>query len=86
MSSKPARKPASASQSTNPFTILSTLSSRYAETTPSRTKLIDAFLAFLVLTGITQFLYCVVAGNYVCPSPREKAIGKRGADKWGIAI
>ena len=37
----------------------------YMEHTPQRTKLIDVFLAFLVLVGGLQFLYCVLAGNYV---------------------
>ncbi|KAH6845374.1 DAD family protein [Chaetomium sp. MPI-CAGE-AT-0009] len=36
----------------------------YAATTPQRTKLLDAFLAFLVAAGGLQFAYCVLAGNY----------------------
>ena len=35
------------------------------DTTPQRTKLIDVFMTFLVLVGGLQFLYCVLAGNYV---------------------
>lgn len=38
----------------------------YLDTTPQRTKLIDLFMAFLVVVGGLQFLYCVIAGNYVC--------------------
>jgi len=37
----------------------------YTKTTPQRTKLLDAFMAFLVAVGALQFLYCVLAGNYV---------------------
>jgi oligosaccharyltransferase complex subunit epsilon len=37
----------------------------YVDETPQRTKLIDAFMAFLVVVGALQFLYCVLAGNYV---------------------
>lgn len=33
--------------------------------TPQRVKLIDAFMAFLVVVGGLQFVYCVVVGNYV---------------------
>ena len=33
--------------------------------TPQRIKLIDVFMAFLVVVGGVQFLYCVLAGNYV---------------------
>lgn len=38
---------------------------QYAATTPQRTLLLDAFMAFLVLIGVIQFVYCVLAGNYV---------------------
>ena len=37
----------------------------YLDTTPQRTKLIDIFMAFLVAVGGLQFVYCVIAGNYV---------------------
>jgi len=37
----------------------------YQDKTPQRTKLIDAFLGFLVVVGALQFVYCVLAGNYV---------------------
>ncbi|KAI1265996.1 defender against death DAD protein [Xylariaceae sp. FL1019] len=36
----------------------------YQKTTPQRTKLIDVFMAFLVIVGGLQFVYCVLAGNY----------------------
>jgi len=36
----------------------------YLDTTPQRTKLIDVFMVFLVVVGVLQFVYCVIAGNY----------------------
>ncbi|KAI1083028.1 defender against death DAD protein [Whalleya microplaca] len=36
----------------------------YKKATPQRTKLIDAFMAFLVVVGGLQFVYCILAGNY----------------------
>ncbi|KAI4120818.1 MAG: hypothetical protein LQ347_007022 [Umbilicaria vellea] len=36
----------------------------YLKSTPQRVKLIDVFMAFLVVVGGLQFVYCVVAGNY----------------------
>jgi len=36
----------------------------YQQKTPQRTKLIDSFLAFLVVVGALQFVYCVIGGNY----------------------
>src|SRR5205809_4879762 len=38
---------------------------KYTENTPQRVKLIDFFMAFLVVVGVLQFVYCVLAGNYV---------------------
>lgn len=45
--------------------VVSNLVNHYVKNTPQRTKLIDAFMAFLVAVGALQFLYCVLAGNYV---------------------
>ncbi|KAJ9164936.1 Dolichyl-diphosphooligosaccharide--protein glycosyltransferase subunit OST2 [Coniochaeta hoffmannii] len=44
--------------------VVGTVWNHYLEDTPQRTKLIDAFMAFLVVVGALQFLYCVLAGNY----------------------
>jgi oligosaccharyltransferase complex subunit epsilon len=38
----------------------------YVQKTPQRMKLIDAFMAFLIVVGGLQFVYCVIGGNYVC--------------------
>lgn len=38
----------------------------YVDQTPQRVKLLDAFMAFLIVVGVLQFVYCVIAGNYVC--------------------
>src|SRR5947207_4284370 len=38
---------------------------KYVENTPQRVKLIDVFMAFLVVVGVLQFAYCILAGNYV---------------------
>lgn len=37
---------------------------KYQEITPQRTKLVDTFLGFLVVVGVLQFIYCIIAGNY----------------------
>jgi hypothetical protein len=41
----------------------------YVEKTPQRVKLLDAFMAFLIVVGVLQFVYCVIAGNYVRFTP-----------------
>ncbi|CCF42865.1 DAD family protein, partial [Colletotrichum higginsianum] len=44
--------------------VLANLYNHYVNNTPQRTKLIDVFMAFLVVVGALQFLYCVIAGNF----------------------
>ncbi|WFD07429.1 oligosaccharyltransferase complex subunit epsilon [Malassezia vespertilionis] len=36
----------------------------YGPETPARLKLIDAFLLFLFVTGVAQFVYCVLLSDY----------------------
>lgn len=36
----------------------------YHENTSPRLKTVDAFLVFLMLSGIVQFLYCILVTNY----------------------
>ncbi|KAK5120346.1 hypothetical protein LTR85_006285 [Meristemomyces frigidus] len=36
----------------------------YVDKTPQRVKLLDAFMVFLLVVGVLQFVYCVIAGNY----------------------
>ncbi|PCH41588.1 defender against death DAD protein [Wolfiporia cocos MD-104 SS10] len=36
----------------------------YNESTSARLKLIDAFLLFLMISGIIQFVYCILVTNF----------------------
>lgn len=36
----------------------------YNEETSDRLKFIDSFLLFLMLSGIAQFVYCILVTNY----------------------
>ena len=36
----------------------------YYDTTSTRLKTIDAFLVFLMLSGIIQFLYCILVTDF----------------------
>ncbi|KAF2186865.1 defender against death DAD protein [Zopfia rhizophila CBS 207.26] len=37
---------------------------KYQEKTPQRVKLLDCFMAFLVVVGVLQFVYCCLVGNF----------------------
>ena len=69
--SKPRPAPASAAHPATPSApasasavALYTLWTTYLDATPSRLKLIDAFLVFLVLSGVAQFVYCVLVTSF----------------------
>ncbi|XP_065218959.1 dolichyl-diphosphooligosaccharide--protein glycosyltransferase subunit DAD1 [Planococcus citri] len=36
----------------------------YVNTTPKRLKIIDAYLLYILLTGVIQFLYCCLVGTF----------------------
>ncbi|TCD70462.1 oligosaccharyltransferase complex subunit epsilon [Steccherinum ochraceum] len=55
--------PSKTSQPTQSNAVLS-LWKAYNENTSTRLKSVDAFLVFLMLSGIAQFLYCILVTNY----------------------
>ncbi|KAF8897144.1 defender against cell death 1 [Infundibulicybe gibba] len=56
-------KPSSAPPAQKP-TAVHTLCKAYNDQTSDRLKFIDSFLVFLMISGILQFLYCVLVTNY----------------------
>ena len=44
--------------------ILSHFWKEYSTTTPQKLKMIDVYLAFILLTGIFQFVYCLIVGTF----------------------
>lgn len=36
----------------------------YINTTPKKLKIIDAYLLYIFLTGVIQFLYCCLVGTF----------------------
>ncbi|KAH7888074.1 DAD/Ost2 [Phlebopus sp. FC_14] len=55
---------ASKSSASSETSAVSTLWKSYVQQTPDRLKLIDAFLAFIVLSGVLQFVYCILVTNF----------------------
>ncbi|USP76996.1 Dolichyl-diphosphooligosaccharide--protein glycosyltransferase subunit DAD1 [Curvularia clavata] len=52
------------SNNTSAAAITQDIWSKYVSKTPQRTKLLDVFLAFLVVVGALQFAYVVLVGNF----------------------
>ncbi len=44
--------------------ILRKLNDEYQTSTPKKLKLIDAYLVYVLLTGIVQFAYCLLVGTF----------------------
>jgi hypothetical protein len=65
--STPAR--ASSKNSGSAQDIVQGIWNNYLKKTPQRVKLLDSFMAFLVVVGALQFLYCLIVGNFVRNSP-----------------
>ncbi|KAJ9648315.1 oligosaccharyltransferase complex subunit epsilon [Coniosporium apollinis] len=68
--SSPTKSPSSASaksslrNASDAQAIVQGVWQNYVDRTPQRVKLMDAFMGFLVVVGVVQFVYCVLAGNY----------------------
>lgn len=44
--------------------VLRSLWGEYSLRTPQKLKLVDAYLAYIMATGIIQFLYCLLVGTF----------------------
>ena len=51
-------------QTSAPANAVESLWKAYSDTTSKRLKLIDSFLVFLMLSGVIQFLYCILVTNF----------------------
>ncbi|EFN82391.1 dolichyl-diphosphooligosaccharide--protein glycosyltransferase subunit DAD1 [Harpegnathos saltator] len=46
------------------LTVLHKFWSEYTKNTPKKLKIIDAYLLYVFLTGVTQFVYCCLVGTF----------------------
>ncbi|XP_022910296.1 dolichyl-diphosphooligosaccharide--protein glycosyltransferase subunit DAD1 [Onthophagus taurus] len=44
--------------------VLKKFYTEYATKTPKKLKIIDAYLLYILLTGIVQFVYCLLVGTF----------------------
>jgi hypothetical protein len=84
--STPARSTKSAGNGTAQD-ILQGIYNKYVSKTPQRVKLLDAFMAFLVVVGALQFFYVVLVGNFVrihppLPVPSRRNYGGKRNPVW----
>ncbi|GFU89630.1 dolichyl-diphosphooligosaccharide--protein glycosyltransferase subunit DAD1 [Trichonephila clavipes] len=49
---------------TSAFEVISAFYKDYKTNTPQRIKIIDAYLLYILLTGINQFMYCCLVGTF----------------------
>lgn len=46
------------------FDALRKLYTDYQRTTPKKLKIVDAYMLYILLTGVFQFVYCVLVGTF----------------------
>lgn len=46
------------------ITVIGKLYQEYKKTTPKKLKIIDAYLLYVFLTGVIQFVYCCLVGLF----------------------
>nr|CAD2142923.1 unnamed protein product [Meloidogyne enterolobii] len=44
--------------------LFSKLYTDYQKTTPKRLKIIDAYMFYILITGVLQFVYCLLVGTF----------------------
>nr|AAY66894.1 defender against cell death 1 [Ixodes scapularis] len=50
--------------STSFWDVVKRFSEEYTTSTPKKMKIIDAYLQYVLLTGVVQFVYCCIAGTF----------------------
>lgn len=70
--------------------VIPTLWSHYVNNTPQRIKLVDAFMMFLVVVGVIQFINCALLGTFVSLSklyvPLSSANGYSALQRFPLWI
>ncbi|KAI1285829.1 Dolichyl-diphosphooligosaccharide--protein glycosyltransferase subunit DAD1 [Halotydeus destructor] len=46
------------------FEVVRKFNQEYQSTTPKKLKIIDAYLTYILLTGVIQFVYCCLVGTF----------------------
>lgn len=49
---------------TNLKAVLNKFYDEYVQNTPNKLKIVDAYLVYIVLTGVIQFVYCCLVGSF----------------------
>lgn len=68
------------------MTVIRRFVEEYKSRTPQRLKLVDAYLAYVMLTGIVQFLYCCLVGTFPFNSFLSGFISCVGSFVLGVCL
>ncbi len=68
------------------FTVLGKFYEEYTSKTSQKLKIIDAYLAYIMLTGIVQFVYCVLVGTFPFNSFLSGFISCVGSFVLGVCL
>eukprot|EP01121_Diplochlamys_sp_Union-15-3_P004339 TRINITY_DN143_c0_g1_i2.p1 TRINITY_DN143_c0_g1~~TRINITY_DN143_c0_g1_i2.p1 ORF type:complete len:111 (+),score=4.33 TRINITY_DN143_c0_g1_i2:81-413(+) len=65
---------------------VSTFTAEYKRNTPKKLKIIDVYLTYVVLTGVIQFLYCLLVGTFPFNSFLSGFISTIGSFVLGVGL
>ncbi|CAH3195907.1 unnamed protein product [Porites evermanni] len=71
---------------TNIKNILVKFYDEYTQTTPKKLKIVDAYLFYIMLTGIIQFVYCCLVGTFPFNSFLSGFISCVGSFVLGVCL
>ncbi|ESO87840.1 hypothetical protein LOTGIDRAFT_193969 [Lottia gigantea] len=66
--------------------VLGKLYDEYVHSTPKKLKIIDAYLVYVLLTGIIQFVYCALVGTFPFNSFLSGFISTVGTFVLGVCL
>jgi len=77
---------AAAAPSANLLGVVGIFYADYMKSVPDRLKMIDIYLLYILLTGITQFVYCALVGTFPFNSFLSGFISTVGSFILGVCL
>merc|ERR1712126_583040 len=72
--------------STSLITVVKNFYDEYIKNTPKKLKIVDAYLVYILLTGIIQFVYCCIVGTFPFNSFLSGFISTVGCFVLGVCL
>nr|AAX56947.1 defender against apopototic cell death 1 [Argopecten irradians] len=68
------------------FSVVKKFTDEYISSTPKKLKIVDAYLFYILLTGVIQFMYCALVGTFPFNSFLSGFISSVGSFVLGVCL